>query len=76
MVALREASGNPRFLDTILKGDCIAELEKLPPASVDLVFADPPYNLQLDGRLTRPDQSEVAAVDLGSSMSGPISRWR
>jgi modification methylase len=63
MVALRKASGNPPVLDTILKGDCVAELEKLPEASVDLVFADPPYNLQLDGRLTRPDQSEVAAVD-------------
>jgi len=49
-------------LDTILKGDCITEMEKLPAASVDLVFADPPYNLQLDGRLTRPDQSEVDAV--------------
>jgi len=63
MVALRKASGNPQILDSILKGDCISELEKLPPASVDLVFADPPYNLQLEGRLTRPDQSEVAAVN-------------
>ncbi len=53
----------PAWLDSILKGDCVAELEKLPAASVDLVFADPPYNLQLDGRLTRPDQSEVDAVD-------------
>ena len=35
----------------------------LPPESVDLVFADPPYNLQLDGELTRPDQSHVDAVD-------------
>ncbi len=35
----------------------------LPEASVDLVFADPPYNLQLEGGLTRPDQSEVDAVD-------------
>jgi modification methylase len=50
-------------LDTILIGDCVAELEKLPPASVDLVFADPPYNLQLQGGLRRPDQSLVDAVD-------------
>ena len=50
-------------LDTILIGDCIAELEKLPAASVDLVFADPPYNLQLQGDLRRPDQSLVDAVD-------------
>ena len=35
----------------------------LPEASVDLVFADPPYNLQLEGALTRPDQSLVDAVD-------------
>ncbi|WP_020181266.1 site-specific DNA-methyltransferase [Methylopila sp. M107] len=50
-------------LDTILIGDCIAMLEKLPAASVDLVFADPPYNLQLQGDLRRPDQSLVDAVD-------------
>ncbi|RXF73269.1 site-specific DNA-methyltransferase [Hansschlegelia zhihuaiae] len=50
-------------LDTILTGDCVAELEKLPPASVDLIFADPPYNLQLQGDLRRPDQSLVDAVD-------------
>ena len=47
----------------ILAGDCITELRKIPAASVDLVFADPPYNLQLNGDLTRPDQSKVAAVD-------------
>lgn len=50
-------------LDTIVLGDCIAELNKLPPASVDLVFADPPYNLQLEGALVRPDNSMVDAVD-------------
>jgi modification methylase len=49
--------------DQIIVGDCIEELEKLPPASVDLVFADPPYNLQLEGALSRPDQSLVDAVD-------------
>ena len=49
--------------DAILIGDCVAEMERLPPASVDLVFADPPYNLQLEGSLTRPDQSRVDAVD-------------
>jgi modification methylase len=51
------------WLDTILRGDCITALERLPAGSVDLVFADPPYNLQLEGELTRPDQSEVDAVD-------------
>ncbi|MCA3559429.1 MAG: site-specific DNA-methyltransferase [Aestuariivirga sp.] len=49
--------------DRILVGDCLAELKKIPAACVDLVFADPPYNLQLSGGLTRPDQSKVDAVD-------------
>src|SRR5277367_1245489 len=49
--------------DSILVGDCLAEMARLPEASVDLVFADPPYNLQLEGALTRPDQSLVDAVD-------------
>ncbi|HKQ94047.1 MAG TPA: site-specific DNA-methyltransferase [Aestuariivirgaceae bacterium] len=51
------------LLNTILFGDCIEELRKLPAQSVDLVFADPPYNLQLQGDLYRPDQSKVDAVD-------------
>src|ERR1700688_3414768 len=49
--------------DAIIVGDCIEALEKLPSSSVDLVFADPPYNLQLEGALSRPDQSLVDAVD-------------
>jgi modification methylase len=51
------------WLDTILKGDCVAAMERLPEKSVDVIFADPPYNLQLDGDLRRPDQSKVDAVD-------------
>lgn len=51
------------WLDTILKGDCVAALNRLPEKSVDVVFADPPYNLQLEGELLRPDQSRVDAVD-------------
>jgi modification methylase len=51
------------LLDSILAGDCIEQLRKLPAGSVDLVFADPPYNLQLGGGLTRPDQSKVDGVD-------------
>ncbi|HEY7972438.1 MAG TPA: site-specific DNA-methyltransferase [Xanthobacteraceae bacterium] len=47
----------------IVVGDCVAELAKLAPESVDLVFADPPYNLQLQGDLKRPDDSRVDAVD-------------
>jgi modification methylase len=49
--------------DAILIGDCVAEMDRLPAASIDLVFADPPYNLQLEGALSRPDQSLVDAVD-------------
>ena len=47
----------------ILVGDCVAEMAALPAASVDLVFADPPYNLQLRNELKRPDDSRVDAVD-------------
>ena len=47
----------------IVVGDCVAEMTKLPPASADMVFADPPYNLQLAGDLKRPDDSHVDAVD-------------
>jgi len=50
-------------LDTVIVGDCIEELKLLPEASVDLVFADPPYNLQLNNELYRPDNSRVDAVD-------------
>src|SRR5437763_2478305 len=48
---------------SIIIGDCVAEMARLPAASVDLVFADPPYNLQLQGDLKRPDDSKVDAVD-------------
>ena len=50
-------------LNTILAGDCIEVMNSLPEASVDLIFADPPYNLQLKGDLHRPDNSLVDAVD-------------
>src|SRR6478735_7058247 len=47
----------------ILVGDCVAGMATLPAASVDLIFADPPYNLQLASDLKRPDDSRVDAVD-------------
>jgi modification methylase len=53
----------PSSFDQIITGDCIAELGRLPAASVDLVFADPPYNLQLQRDLKRPDNSRVDGVD-------------
>lgn len=54
---------NDLCVDTIIKGDCIAAMKTLPDASVDLIFADPPYNLQLKGDLHRPNNSLVDAVD-------------
>ena len=50
-------------LNTILGGDCVQVMNSLPAGSVDLIFADPPYNLQLKGDLHRPDNSLVDAVD-------------
>ena len=57
------AETSPLPIDTILVGDCIKHMNALPAGSVDLIFADPPYNLQLEQGLTRPDQSKVDAVD-------------
>jgi len=50
-------------LNKILNGECIEEMRKIPSRSVDMIFADPPYNLQLQGELSRPDNSKVDAVD-------------
>jgi modification methylase len=50
-------------LGQILRDDCVAAMKRLPDASIDMVFADPPYNLQLGGDLFRPEGSRVDAVD-------------
>ena len=47
----------------IVNGDSLKELKKIPDETFDLVFADPPYNLQLKNQLSRPDQSKVSAVN-------------
>src|SRR5262245_64295506 len=47
----------------IIQGDCVAAMNALPAGSVDMIFADPPYNLQLQGDLHRPNNSKVDAVD-------------
>jgi DNA modification methylase len=52
-------------INQILPGNCIEILQSLPENSVDLIFADPPYNLQLRNDLYRPDMSRVAAVNDG-----------
>ncbi|WP_137390053.1 site-specific DNA-methyltransferase [Rhodoligotrophos defluvii] len=51
------------FINQVLVGDCLDHLAQLPDKSVDLIFADPPYNLQLRGELLRPDNSRVNGVD-------------
>ena len=50
------------YLNRVIVGDCIEKMNELPPESVDLIFADPPYNLQLNGDLERPDQTKVDGV--------------
>ena len=50
-------------LDRIIEDDCIAAMARLPDSSIDMVFADPPYNLQLGGDLFRPEGGLVDAVD-------------
>lgn len=50
-------------VDRVIRGDCIDIMRSLPEASVDMVFADPPYNLQLEGELHRPNHSRVDGVE-------------
>jgi modification methylase len=57
----RARAGLP--VNRVLVGDCLEELAKLPTASVDLIFADPPYNLQLERDLLRPNNTKVDGVD-------------
>ena len=59
---LAEAETPALPLGQILQGDCVAAMRALPAKSVDMIFADPPYNLQLGGELFRPDGSHVDAV--------------
>ena len=54
---------NFNFKNKLINGDSLKELKKIPDESFDLVFADPPYNLQLKSELTRPDRSKVNAVN-------------
>jgi modification methylase len=63
MKTTRPTGASPLPLNQILGGDCIEVMNSLPAGSIDLIFADPPYNLQLKGELHRPDNSMVDAVD-------------
>ena len=50
-------------VNVVKVGDCIELMSELPEGSVDMIFADPPYNLQLANELLRPNQTRVAGVD-------------
>ena len=50
------------YLNRVIVGDCIEKMNELPSESVDLIFAAPPYNLQLNGDLERPDHTKVDGV--------------
>ena len=52
-----------KFHNKIINGDCLKELKKIPDKTFDLVFADPPYNMQIGEKLTRPDASKVQGVN-------------
>jgi modification methylase len=60
-------------LNTILDGDCIEVMRGLPEASVDLIFADPPYNLQLKGDAAPPDNSRGRRL---RRRMGPVRQLR
>jgi modification methylase len=57
------AQGKSGAVNRVIEGDCIQAMRDLPAGCADLVFADPPYNLQLEGELRRPDNSRVDAVN-------------
>src|SRR4026209_1466153 len=62
-MVLRYRAPAAAAVNRVLVGDCLEELRKLPAESVDLVFADPPYNLQLERDLLRPNNTKVDGVD-------------
>ncbi len=64
MTGIPKTNGDPVLpTNSIISGDCVDAMNAMPEGSVDLIFADPPYNLQLKGDLHRPDNSQVDAVD-------------
>lgn len=59
---MTKIAASPLATNVILQGDCLEILKDIPDASIDLIFADPPYNLQLKGELWRPNNTKVSAV--------------
>ena len=64
-----------KALDCVLLGDCLAQLATVPSQSVDLVFADPPYNLQLEGDLLRPNNTVVDGVHQAWDKFGSFAEY-
>ena len=52
-----------KFLNKIINADCLKEIKKIPDKSFDLIFADPPYNMQINDKLLRPDSTKVDGVN-------------
>src|SRR6185436_6351606 len=61
--------------DRVIQGDCVAAMNAMPECVADIVFADPPYNLQLEGELRRPDNSKVDAVDDGWDQFASLAEY-
>ena len=64
-----------KFINRTIVGDCVGQMNKLPAESIDLIFADPPYNLQLNGELSRPDQTKVNGVNESWDQFNSISDY-
>ncbi|MEM9013005.1 MAG: site-specific DNA-methyltransferase [Pseudomonadota bacterium] len=73
MTSDASAAALPR--DRILAGECVEVMAALPEGSIDLIFADPPYNLQLRSTLHRPDNSRVDAVDEAWDRFGSLAAY-
>ncbi len=65
----------PFKTNTIIQGDCVTVMDSLPAGSVDMIFADPPYNLQLGGELHRPDNSRVDGVTANWDQVGDFAAY-
>ena len=71
----RKAHETDETPDRLICGDCVEQMNRLPEACADLIFADPPYNLQLRGALQRPDHSRVDACDASWDKFGSFAEY-
>jgi modification methylase len=74
-MATKLAFPGAEFLDKVVVGDCVATMQALPAGCVDMIFADPPYNLQLKQELLRPNQSRVDGVEDAWDKIGDFSDY-